>query len=69
MTMDELEQNLIEFGFFRSHRSYLVNIQRIARIERYTRSSFNLTLSNPEGTTIPLAKGRALQLKQRFGRH
>jgi ABC-2 type transport system ATP-binding protein len=69
MTMDELEQNLTEFGFFRSHRSYLVNIQRIARIEQYTRSSFNLTLSNPEGTIVPLAKGRAVRLRQRFGRH
>jgi ABC-2 type transport system ATP-binding protein len=67
MTMDELEQNLTGFGFFRSHRSYLVNIQRIARIERCTRSSFNLTLSNPEGTAIPLAKGRATHLRQRFG--
>jgi ABC-2 type transport system ATP-binding protein len=69
MTMEELEQNLREFGFFRNHRSYLVNIQRIARIERYTRSSFNLTLSNAERTTIPLAKGRAAQLKDRFGQH
>jgi ABC-2 type transport system ATP-binding protein len=69
MTMDELEQNLGKFGFFRSHRSYLVNTQRIARIERYTRSSFNLTLSNAESTTVPLAKGRAAKLRGLFGPH
>ena len=51
------------FGFFRCHRSYIVNVQRVAKVERYTRNAFNLTLSDAAGTCIPLAKGRADALR------
>lgn len=63
VTMDELEHDLIHFGFFRCHRSYIVNLQKIVRIERYTRNSFNLTLSDAGHSSIPLAKGRAEELR------
>lgn len=63
LTMDELDGELAPFGFFRCHRSYIVNVQRVARVERYTRNAFNLTLSDPAGTCIPLAKGRADALR------
>ena len=43
-TLDELERELARFGFFRCHRSYIVNVQCIAKVERFTRNSFNLTL-------------------------
>lgn len=67
LTLEELEGELSGFGFFRCHRSYIVNVQRVAKVERYTRNSFNLTLNNPEHTSIPLAKGRADQMRERYG--
>lgn len=66
LTMDELEAELERFGFFRCHRSYLVNAQRITKIERYTRNTFNLILSDAAHTSLPLAKGRALEMRERF---
>lgn len=65
-TMAELEDELTGFGFFRCHRSYLVNVQRVAKVERYTRNSFNLTLNDAARTSIPLAKGRAEEMRERF---
>lgn len=66
-TLDELEEELSHFGFFRCHRSYIVNVQKVARVERYTRNSFNLTLSDAAHTSIPLAKGRAEEMRATLG--
>lgn len=65
-TMDELEHELSRAGFFRCHRSFLVNVQKVAKVERYTRNSFNLTLSDAAHTSIPLAKGRAEEMRERY---
>lgn len=65
-TMDELEHELSRAGFFRCHRSFLVNVQKVAKVERYTRNSFNLTLGDAAHTSIPLAKGRAEQMRERY---
>ena len=53
-------------GFFRCHRSFLVNVQKVAKVERYTRNSFNLTLNDAAHTSIPLAKGRAEEMRERY---
>lgn len=66
-TMAELENELLRFGFFRTHRSFIVNVQRVAKIERYTRNSFNLILNDAADTSIPLSKGRAEEMRERFG--
>lgn len=67
MTLDELEAELERFGFFRCHRSYIVNVQKVAKVERFTRNSFNLTLADAAQTQIPLAKGRAEAMRERYG--
>lgn len=67
LTMDELDDELARFGFFRCHRSYIVNVQKVAKVERYTRNAFNLTLSDAARTSIPLAKGRAEAMRERYG--
>ncbi len=67
MTLDELEAELERFGFFRCHRSYIVNVQKVAKVERFTRNSFNLTLADAARTSIPLAKGRADEMRERYG--
>ena len=66
-TMDELEERLVRFGFFRCHRSYIVNVQKVSRVERYTRNTFDLVLSDASRTSIPLSKGRAEEMRDRFG--
>ena len=67
MTLDELEAELERYGFFRCHRSYIVNVQKVAKVERFTRNSFNLTLADAAATQIPLAKGRAEAMRERYG--
>lgn len=66
-TMDELEGTLGKCGFFRCHRSYIVNMQRVGQIERLSRNSFCLLLEDKDKTRIPLSKGRIQEMKETFG--
>lgn len=62
----ELEARLSQSGFFRAHRGYLVNLQRVKDIISYTRDSFNLRLDDTAETQIPLSKNAANQLRKLF---
>ncbi|ACQ71057.1 MULTISPECIES: LytTR family transcriptional regulator DNA-binding domain-containing protein [unclassified Exiguobacterium] len=66
-TMNELETRLTPYGFFRCHRSYLVNLQRVREVITYTKNSFSLVLDDPEKTTIPLSKTKMAELKTMMG--
>lgn len=66
-TLTELENRLIRSGFFRAHRSYLVNLQHVKEVIPYTRNSFSLRLDDAQGTVIPLSKQAAGELKDLLG--
>ncbi|MEO3947584.1 LytTR family transcriptional regulator DNA-binding domain-containing protein [Gorillibacterium sp. CAU 1737] len=64
LSMTELEERLRHFGFFRCHRSYLVNLQRLKEVVTFTRNSYSLSLDDRNKTSIPLSKGRLDELKE-----
>lgn len=66
-TLAEVELRLQRSGFFRAHRSYLVNLQRVKEVIPFTRNSFNLRLNDAEGTLIPLSKSAAGELRELLG--
>ena len=66
-TLSELEERLQRSGFFRAHRSYLVNLQHVKEVIPYTRDSFSLRLDDITSTEIPLSKSSASDLKELLG--
>lgn len=62
-TLSELENRLKRSGFFRAHRSYLVNLQHVQEVIPYSRNSFSLRLSDSKRTEIPLSKNAAAELR------
>ena len=65
--MSELEERLSKSGFFRCHRSYIVNMQKVDQIEKISKNTYTLLLVNKEQSRIPLAKGRVEDMKSTFG--
>lgn len=65
-TMDQLEEMLDRFGFFRCHRSYIVNVQKVEKIEKWTKNSYSLRLNNETHTQVPLSKGRIQEMKDKY---
>ncbi len=65
LTLSEVEKRLSRSGFFRTHRSFLVNLQYLKEIISYTRNSFTLILENGSDTIeVPLSKGAAKELRE-----
>ena len=64
--MGELEEKLARFGFFRCHRSYIVNMQKVVELVKWTRNSYSLRLSGYEKTDVPLSKGKIQELRSMY---
>jgi len=62
-SLDRLEAALQPFGFFRSHRAFLVNLRRVRRIVPWSRHVSHLLLDDPKETMVPLAKSRRRDLR------
>lgn len=61
LTLNDVEQKLARSGFFRAHRSYLVNLQHVTEVIAYTRNSYTLILQ--DRSEIPLSKSAAKDLR------
>lgn len=61
-TLTELEELLAEAGFVRIHRCYLLNVDRLKRIEPYAKDSRVVFLEN--GARLPVSRAGYQRLKQ-----
>lgn len=66
-TMNELEKRLNPYGFFRCHRSYIVNLQKVREVVTWTRNSYTLVLGDAKKSSIPLSKTKMTELKEMLG--
>jgi two-component system LytT family response regulator len=64
-TISNLETLLDPARFVRIHRSYIVNLERIAKIEPYTKDSRVAILS--DGTRLPVSRTGYARLKELLG--
>lgn len=63
LTLSELEQRLLNFGFFRCHRSYIVNLQKVREIITWTKNSYSLRLHTGKDAVVPLSRSKLQELK------
>src|SRR5699024_5362687 len=56
MTLQELENKLTEHSFFRTHRSYIVNLNNILEITSLINGRSNVTLNDKNRTKIPVSR-------------
>ncbi|MDI2589181.1 LytTR family transcriptional regulator DNA-binding domain-containing protein [Psychrobacillus sp. NEAU-3TGS] len=66
-TLNELEERLYPFGFFRCHRSYIVNLQKVREVITWTRNSYSLVLDDALKSSVPLSKTKMADLKGMLG--
>ncbi|GIN21277.1 LytR/AlgR family response regulator transcription factor [Siminovitchia fordii] len=67
MTLQELEEKLKGFPFFRTHRSYLVNLDFIQEITPWFNGAYNLILKGEKKTRIPVSRSAQKKLFQLLG--
>ena len=65
-TIEELQSSLDPAAFWRVHRSYLVNINRIREVIPWFKSSFMLKMDDKKGTEIPVSRVQTKRLREMF---
>jgi len=66
-TLTELEQRLRGQRFFRANEGCLVNLDRVKEIVYYGPRTYELLLTEPKETFIPLSRSRAKELREILG--
>jgi two-component system LytT family response regulator/two-component system response regulator LytT len=63
-TIEELQANLDRDTFWRVHRSYLVNINRIKEVVPWFKSSYQLRMDDKKQTEIPVSRVQTKRLRE-----
>lgn len=66
-TLEELLESLDTNFFWRAHRSYLVNINRIKEVVPWFKSSYQLRMDDKKQTEIPVSRAQTKRLRELFG--
>ena len=66
-TLEELFESLDENLFWRAHRSYLVNINRIREVVPWFKSSYQIRMDDKKQTEIPVSRAQTKRLRELFG--
>jgi two-component system response regulator LytT len=62
-TIEELQSNLDPEVFWRVHRSYLVNINRIKEVIPWFKSSYQIRMNDRKGTEVPVSRVQTKRLR------
>jgi DNA-binding LytR/AlgR family response regulator len=66
-TLEELLDSLDPNLFWRAHRSYLVNKNRIKEVVPWFKSSYQLRMDDKKQTEIPVSRAQTKRLRELFG--
>jgi two-component system, LytTR family, response regulator LytT len=66
-TLEELLASLDTNLFWRAHRSYVVNINRIREVVPWFKSSYQLRMDDKKQTEIPVSRAQTKRLRELFG--
>jgi two-component system, LytTR family, response regulator LytT len=66
-TLEELLDSLDPALFWRAHRSYLVNINRIREVVPWFKSSYQLRMGDKNSTEVPVSRAQTKRLRELFG--
>ncbi len=65
-TLEELLDSLDPNMFWRAHRSYVVNINRIREVVPWFKSSYQLRMDDKKQTEIPVSRAQTKRLRELF---
>ena len=66
MTLNDLEEALVQQRFFRAHRSSLVNLGRVKEIEPYFRGTYVLIMNDATRSQIQVSERQAKLLREQI---
>ena len=65
-TLEELLDTLDANQFWRAHRGFVVNINRIKEVVPWFKSSYQLRMDDKKQTEVPVSRAQTKRLRQLF---
>jgi two-component system response regulator LytT len=65
-TLQELEEKLAAFPFFRCHKSYLVNLDYAVELRAWINGAYNLIMDDSSGSSVPVSRNYIKELRLRL---
>jgi two-component system, LytTR family, response regulator len=65
-TLEELAESLDHNLFWRTHRSYLVNINRIREVVPWFKSSYQIKMDDKKQSEVPVSRAQTKKLRELF---
>ncbi|MCG1009487.1 LytTR family transcriptional regulator DNA-binding domain-containing protein [Salinicoccus sp. ID82-1] len=62
--LTEAEQKLKDYGFYRCHRSYIVNLKKVKEIINWSKNTYSVVIDNPDKTKIPLSRTKYNEIQE-----
>lgn len=66
-SLTELEKSLDRNMFFRTHRSFIVNLRKVKEIIKISRNSLIVALTDEKASRVPVSRRQASLLKEALG--
>jgi len=64
LTLSELEEKLKDYNFFRSHRSYLINLDEVKEIHSWFNGTFQVVLKDINDVKVSVSRNKASEFKE-----
>jgi DNA-binding LytR/AlgR family response regulator len=65
-TLSDLFEKLEVFSFFRTHKSYLVNLDHIKELRTWFSGSYNLIMEDAKQSEVPVSRNYVKDLRNRI---
>jgi DNA-binding LytR/AlgR family response regulator len=66
-SLDQLEKGLAGADFFRTHRSYLVNLTYVAEVVPMFNRTYELVMKDARRSRVPVSRRKAVELRELLG--
>ncbi|GGB07327.1 hypothetical protein GCM10007190_14190 [Macrococcus hajekii] len=65
-SLTELEERLSPYGFYRCHRSYIVNLQKVKEMITWSKNSYSIKLDSSNQNFVPLSRAKLKEFQTYF---
>lgn len=65
-TLQSAEEQLENHGFYRCHRSYIVNLHKVKEIITWSKNTYSVIIDNSEKSKIPLSRAKFNEIQERL---
>lgn len=65
-TLQSIADKVEPYGFYRCHRSYIVNLQKVSEVISWSKNNYSIRLNHDKDTLVPLSRQKSKDIERFF---